>query len=240
MIFVGLEITSQSFMATPRRHYPAVAFSCVPALAFLSVYFANQIMVDPHVRFDATSPSVVAMAEDQSSQSTDESATESASPPGFGQPEAQSPHAPRKLPLTRIHCDQPPLGIDLGHGSRSTFVCFCRFLIPRWSIDAVWSHSLAAAERGSLSTFCNPGLPNEWSLPATLQPLIWHWSIAYILTGLMLIAWGYYLKRLGIYGRRSSVIVLRNHRHLHRHARNRNVSCDSVIPIAFFFFPTGV
>ena len=42
LIFVGLEITAQSFHATPHRHYPAVAFSCVPALAYLA-----KITLDP-------------------------------------------------------------------------------------------------------------------------------------------------------------------------------------------------
>ena len=37
LIFVGLEITSQSFHATAVRHYPAVALACVPALAYLAV-----------------------------------------------------------------------------------------------------------------------------------------------------------------------------------------------------------
>jgi adenine/guanine/hypoxanthine permease len=40
LIFVGLEIAAQSFLATPRRHYPAVALACVPALAFLAMFFA--------------------------------------------------------------------------------------------------------------------------------------------------------------------------------------------------------
>ena len=31
LVFVGLEITSQSFHATPRKHYPAVALAIVPA-----------------------------------------------------------------------------------------------------------------------------------------------------------------------------------------------------------------
>jgi len=35
LIFIGLEITAQSFHATPQRHYPAVAIACVPALAAL-------------------------------------------------------------------------------------------------------------------------------------------------------------------------------------------------------------
>lgn len=37
LIFVGLEITAQSFLATPRRHYTAVAIACVPALAYLAL-----------------------------------------------------------------------------------------------------------------------------------------------------------------------------------------------------------
>ncbi len=38
LVFVGLEISAQSFLATPRRHYPAVALACVPALAFLAMF----------------------------------------------------------------------------------------------------------------------------------------------------------------------------------------------------------
>jgi AGZA family xanthine/uracil permease-like MFS transporter len=36
LVFVGLEITAQSFYATPKRHYTAVALSLVPALAALT------------------------------------------------------------------------------------------------------------------------------------------------------------------------------------------------------------
>lgn len=49
LVFVGLEITSQSFIATPRRHFPAVAFACVPALAYLSVFFVKQLMGHPAI-----------------------------------------------------------------------------------------------------------------------------------------------------------------------------------------------
>ncbi|HVX59125.1 MAG TPA: hypothetical protein VHC19_00940 [Pirellulales bacterium] len=44
LIFVGLEITAQSFHATPRRHYPAVAMACAPALASLVVIYADQAL----------------------------------------------------------------------------------------------------------------------------------------------------------------------------------------------------
>ena len=43
LIFVGLEITAQSFHATPRRHYPALALACVPALAYLSFLVMDRL-----------------------------------------------------------------------------------------------------------------------------------------------------------------------------------------------------
>lgn len=44
LVFVGLEISAQSFHATPHRHYPAVALACVPALANLVMLYADQIL----------------------------------------------------------------------------------------------------------------------------------------------------------------------------------------------------
>jgi AGZA family xanthine/uracil permease-like MFS transporter len=44
LIFIGLEITAQSFHAVPRRHYAAVAFACIPALAYLGLSFADRVL----------------------------------------------------------------------------------------------------------------------------------------------------------------------------------------------------
>jgi AGZA family xanthine/uracil permease-like MFS transporter len=44
LIFVGLEITAQSFAATAKRHYPAVALACVPALAYLASIALKQVL----------------------------------------------------------------------------------------------------------------------------------------------------------------------------------------------------
>jgi AGZA family xanthine/uracil permease-like MFS transporter len=44
LVFIGLEITAQSFHATPRRHYPAVAIACVPALAALVTIQADKLL----------------------------------------------------------------------------------------------------------------------------------------------------------------------------------------------------
>ncbi|MFO0953931.1 MAG: permease [Isosphaeraceae bacterium] len=56
LIFVGLEITSQSFHATPRRHYPAVALACVPALAYLALIAVKQVLPPTREAFAALSP----------------------------------------------------------------------------------------------------------------------------------------------------------------------------------------
>jgi len=44
LVFVGLEITAQSFHATPQRHYPAVALACVPALAALAKIYSDKVL----------------------------------------------------------------------------------------------------------------------------------------------------------------------------------------------------
>src|SRR6185295_11481369 len=44
LIFVGLEITAQSFRATPKRHYAAVALACVPALAALAMIYVDKLV----------------------------------------------------------------------------------------------------------------------------------------------------------------------------------------------------
>ena len=42
LIFIGIEITAQSFHATPRRHYAALAIACLPALAKLIMIYLGQ------------------------------------------------------------------------------------------------------------------------------------------------------------------------------------------------------
>ena len=42
LIFIGIEITAQSFHATPGRHYAAIAVACIPALAKLVTIYVGQ------------------------------------------------------------------------------------------------------------------------------------------------------------------------------------------------------
>lgn len=47
LVFVGLEIGAQSFAATPKRHYTAVALAMIPALAVLGKGMVDKVMNDP-------------------------------------------------------------------------------------------------------------------------------------------------------------------------------------------------
>ncbi len=44
LIFVGLEITAQSFRATPAHHYPALALAALPALAYLATIPLGRVL----------------------------------------------------------------------------------------------------------------------------------------------------------------------------------------------------
>ncbi len=44
LVFIGLEITAQSFHATPKRHYAAVAIAFVPAMAKLVMIYLDQFL----------------------------------------------------------------------------------------------------------------------------------------------------------------------------------------------------
>jgi AGZA family xanthine/uracil permease-like MFS transporter len=44
LVFVGLEITSQTFHATPQRHYPALALAMLPALAMLALIPVDMVL----------------------------------------------------------------------------------------------------------------------------------------------------------------------------------------------------
>ena len=56
MIFIALEITAQSYRATPKRHYPAVALACLPAMAYLVMIFANQLLAQSGMTLDTLNP----------------------------------------------------------------------------------------------------------------------------------------------------------------------------------------
>jgi AGZA family xanthine/uracil permease-like MFS transporter len=56
LVFIGVEITAQSFQATPRRHFPAIAFACVPALAYLAAMQVRRMFDGGGVGFGSLLP----------------------------------------------------------------------------------------------------------------------------------------------------------------------------------------
>ena len=47
LLFIGIEITAQSYLATPRRHYAALAIACFPVLAKLITIMLKQLQATP-------------------------------------------------------------------------------------------------------------------------------------------------------------------------------------------------
>ncbi|WP_146599376.1 permease [Novipirellula aureliae] len=62
LVFIGLEITAQSFLATPRRHYAAIAIACLPALAFLAMSIPGRILADPALSGAGIAPATLSTA----------------------------------------------------------------------------------------------------------------------------------------------------------------------------------
>lgn len=62
LVFVGLEITAQSFHATPARHYPAVALACLPAMAYLVTIFTTPLLGHLHEHDPSTHESLGPLA----------------------------------------------------------------------------------------------------------------------------------------------------------------------------------
>jgi AGZA family xanthine/uracil permease-like MFS transporter len=56
LIFIGLEITAQSFHHTPVRHFAAVAIACVPALAYLVLLFTDPLLSQSGRTLDELKP----------------------------------------------------------------------------------------------------------------------------------------------------------------------------------------
>ena len=51
LLFVGIEIVTQAFVESPRRHAPAVAFSIIPAVGYLVLTYADSLIgkLDPAI-----------------------------------------------------------------------------------------------------------------------------------------------------------------------------------------------
>lgn len=173
LVFVGVEITAQSFHATPRRHYTAVAIACVPALAALSVNFFDQIWFDPGILDQGNNPAYAA-----NEQLTGKVSTASILSRGFI--------------LTSIFwASALAMAIDR-QLVKSAYYYFAAAVCTLFGLI----HSPLPNAPLRLP-FSWPGMP-EWLqafvLPVKLGGTVLSWAGGYAAAGLLLVAWAYYLR----------------------------------------------
>ncbi len=170
LIFIGLEITSQSFLATPKRHYAAVALACVPALAFLSVHFVGQIFGDASLREAKLSLNTIDNADLREGITTAKLLAN-----GF-------------LLTGLIWSSGLAMAIDRKMTKAAMFFAAAGVM----SLFGVMHSPLDS--NAVFLPFEFPGLDKAWVLDSSLKGSMWNFAIAYFVTATLLIAWGVYLK----------------------------------------------
>ncbi len=145
LVFVGLEIAAQSFLATPRRHYPAVAFACVPALAKMAVLL------------QVTQTNVMLLAN------------------GF-------------ILTSIIWASALAMAIDRRLLAAAVFY----FTAAAMTLVGLM-HSPLAEERIA-SPVKLPFLPESAILPSEHLGVVLNWAGGYLIVGVLMVAWHYYLK----------------------------------------------
>ena len=170
LIFVGLEITAQSFIATPRRHYPAVALACVPALATLAVFFVNQLFGDGALLSQGINPESLHNSELKTNLATTHLLAN-----GF-------------IVTSILWASALAMAIDRRLMAAAAFyllaaVCTMFGLmhspLPNSPILFPWQFA---------------GLPAEFALPSKHLPTVLAWAQGYAIIALLLALWAGYLK----------------------------------------------
>lgn len=178
LVFVGVEITAQSFLATPRRHYTAVAIACVPALAALAVNFMDQIWFP--VLDQGKNPAFAAHHELVSKVQTATLLSH-----GFI--------------LTSIFwASALAMAID-----RKLVHSACYYLLAAVCTLFGLIHSPLPNSPIRLP-FPLPGFPESLALPSEVRGQMLSWFSGYMLVALLLLLWAFYLKRTGQLNPRSA------------------------------------
>ncbi len=173
LIFIGLEITSQSFLATPKRHYAAVALACVPALAFLSVHFVGQILGDSSLR-----------------------------EANLGLDSLANAHLKEGITTAKLLANGFLLtgliwssGLAMAIDRRMTRAAMFFAVAGLMTLFGVIHSPLDS--NAVFLPFEFPGLNKAWVLDSSLHRSMWNFAIAYFSTAALLVAWGVYLEKTG-------------------------------------------
>ncbi len=173
LVFVGLEIAAQSFLATPRRHYPAVALACVPALATLAVFFVGQMFGDPALFGGGINLGTLQNAELKTNLTTTFLLAN-----GF-------------ILTSIVWASALAMAIDRRLFAAAGFyflAAFCTLFglmhspLPNSPILAPWGAGI---------------LPTSIVLPGENLPTVLAWTQGYLLIGILMTLWAYYLRSAG-------------------------------------------
>ncbi|MCA9191682.1 MAG: hypothetical protein KDB03_07970 [Planctomycetales bacterium] len=173
LVFVGLEIAAQSFLATPRRHYPAVALACVPALANLAVFLVNQLWGD-----GALFSNQINLGSLQNQELVNNLKTTSMLASGF-------------ILTSVFWASALAMAID----RRLNAAAYFYFVAAVCTLFGLMHSPLPNAP--ILSPFSLGILPEMAVLPSEHWPAVRSWTIGYLLVGGLMLAWGHYLKVSG-------------------------------------------
>ncbi|MCA9153216.1 MAG: hypothetical protein KDA38_00450 [Planctomycetales bacterium] len=222
LIFIGLEITAQSFHATAKRHYAAVALACVPALAALAMIFLDNVQGQYAGQVAVLNQRIAAVKAEVDSQATsvaeaggDSSASELARLTGELEQQGQLLESMAGNPATGTVGE--PLG-PLGKDMQTLRMLAGGFIVT----SLLWASALAAIIDRRLklaggyfllAAVCSlfgiihsplPGSPlvNPFALPENLPnnaagqtPL--YMAAAYLTVAVLLAAWGWWGGRTG-------------------------------------------
>ena len=203
LIFVGLEISAQSFLATPKRHYPALVFACVPALAFLAYLYADQLLGGIGI-----SP-IESSLRPELQQAMDGLSS------GVADNKLMTDHLQTVQASLRL---RPDLESDLQtvHLLKQGFILtsllwasMMAMAIDRKMMNA----ALFAAIAGCFTLFGLihspmpnnalflpmglPGLSDAWILPSGMRSTMWNLALGYFATSGLFLFWGRYLQSTG-------------------------------------------
>lgn len=173
LVFVGLEIAAQSFGATPRRHYPAVALACVPALATLAVFFVNQLFGDAALREQGISIAGLANEELKVNLGTTYALAN-----GF-------------IITSVLWASALAMAIDRRLMAAAGFNALAAVCTLFGLMHSPLPNSPILMPIGL------PGLSAEWVLPNESLPVVLAWAEGYAVVAILMIAWAFYLKRSG-------------------------------------------
>lgn len=171
LVFVGVEITAQSFLATPRRHYTAVAIACVPALAALAVNFMDQIWFP--ILEQGKLPAFAANVELASKVETAKLLSHGFILTSIFWASALAMAIDRKL-------------VQSAYYYIAAAVCTLFGLM----------HSPLENSPIRLP-FAIPGVPDSLVLPAEVRGQMLSWFVGYVIVAVLLLLWALYLKRSG-------------------------------------------